>query len=1459
MPGTPIPWPAKGISDNLAFGEQEPESSRASQNVRSLDPQNGRLRGGQRAGHSKFQPVGTVGDLTGSGDGVKLVASMQLPARQVDYATLATPGDGGDEMYAEHSTRVPSGGQPYDIKTDAVGNLFALDGNVGLVKFSADLKVIWTVACPQADGDHVNRALILDEFGAAYLAVTEGGDHAKSRIWCVEPDPEFLNTRSGGKEQDKGRLRWQLQMNEEDERIDKPNGYGHIGGMKVRDGFLYTVQNDPDQRRSWIVVYADIDTANPRRRTSWEVPYPAHEIVTYESGATAITCPVEANRGENPKYPQTHQPALSGIWHPEHDLDDYESRIWCWLSCNEMMPDGSDPLDTYEDPTTGETKVLRWRDRSGKGRHLYRHSSDDPPVVARDWAGKRCLEFRGAESLVSLANGVVEKAYADSQKTVLPGYTDASFCVVMVVQMERGDTDQHVWLWQNNDNAAKDGEWAIVANRREDGDGNARRPGLVSVFDVTDSTSGHGPNSNEPMHACFDRDCTGAVDQSGGAGETERVPVGGIVTVFNNGGLSGAPDSFFRFNGCPFDQWTSTAFDSTATDTTVVGRNDTGTTNWGYAHGRLYEIFVLDRKDRSDDTAGCVEAPDLPIGTTSGTGLAVGFIEIEAGGTGWTEGTGSFTCSGGTAGTNCSGTWYADGGDVIRRLTITEPGDGYTTQPSSISVTGSGSGETLTAYLYDPASETEIEQIEGYFAHTYGIQHVLDDDGYDRYVLFGSGLTTSALNGIGQSENPTHGSNSAFTHPYYSTAPYPTGGVDLTDLNSQTKALVVKYGADEDRPVKWILTKTGADVKYGWGLQLQERDDDLINTSLTYTAILHTAGPDGYDSIQDKGDSASDSTPTGASASEDNANEYVRMDTALSRHTFIPWLPDDVNASPQSVLFVIGGSKEFWLSDTTAANNQGAYAVAVPKDIPYFYESENKQKRTFYEGDVAASEAAPLHMFVALCSDDDGQRVDGSGDSDLYTIVKVKLVSETPNGNPARKSVFLGVADTGDFYRLRRGTAWSTEDTDWGAPDNGSVTMTTQAAAYYSGVVLNGQFFVCDGGGSASASRTGGIYVYTPHDPVVANIEEHVALQARFGKVPESPRLLSAWRGRLVATRGTNWFMSASGDPRDWDFYPPVITPSSAITDQLTNTGPGVVPDTINAFIPYDNDTAIFGCDHHIYLLRGDPRDNGQIDLIAGGDDRNAPIGMSFGPCWAKNRQGLVYFTDNNGSLYVMSPDGAIRDLSEERIGRRLRDVDLESYFFALAYSYDEKGIRIYQVPYDLAGDSASLKSWIFEERTGSFQEDVLGNSDHKVGCVAVFDADSPDDRALVVGCADGYVRQVDRDADTDDGTAIDSYQTFGPLQFAPRGYYTRLISAHVHLADDYSGAARFEVFGTNKAERFPDSPQRSRELPRGLATVDAGVAARYPYIRLRNAQTTSWAFESMEVEGYAGGKLGNA
>jgi len=126
----PIQWPFGGLSETLGFSDQGPGTAREYQNVRGLDPVTGRLRGAQRSGQSKY----LTSALLTSGTKVQDLICYFNDNRQVSYSAFAS----GSETIT-WDTATPSALDCYGVQVDRQGNVYALDGNAGVVKYSADM------------------------------------------------------------------------------------------------------------------------------------------------------------------------------------------------------------------------------------------------------------------------------------------------------------------------------------------------------------------------------------------------------------------------------------------------------------------------------------------------------------------------------------------------------------------------------------------------------------------------------------------------------------------------------------------------------------------------------------------------------------------------------------------------------------------------------------------------------------------------------------------------------------------------------------------------------------------------------------------------------------------------------------------------------------------------------------------------------------------------------------------------------------------------------------------------------------------------------------------------------------------------------------------------------------------------------------------------------------------------
>lgn len=268
---------------------------------------------------------------------------------------------------------------------------------------------------------------------------------------------------------------------------------------------------------------------------------------------------------------------------------------------------------------------------------------------------------------------------------------------------------------------------------------------------------------------------------------------------------------------------------------------------------------------------------------------------------------------------------------------------------------------------------------------------------------------------------------------------------------------------------------------------------------------------------------------------------------------------------------------------------------------------------------------------------------------------------------------------------------------------------------------------------------------------------------ASVGSLPGSnlspvsyPRLICTWRGRTVvsgiAGDPQNWFMSAVGDPTNWDFAPFPFISTAAVAG---NDSPlGLIGDVITSLIAYSDDVLIFGGDHTIYLCQGDPLNGGQIALVSD------TIGMAWGNPWCKGPDGTIYFVSNKMGVYSMMPGNAPVRMSQQ-IEQLLYAIDTGANIIRMAWDDLLQGFHIFV---SATASAQPSTHFFWEQRTGAWWTDVFGNNNHNPLCCVTVDGNLPTDRRALIGSWDGYVRTMDPSAVVDDGTVISSYVVLGPL-----------------------------------------------------------------------------------------------
>lgn len=261
----------------------------------------------------------------------------------------------GDQLEPERAHFLPEKLGATHVTIGRDGSRYVLSAQA-VHKYNEKGSLVFSISVPTVDPGHVCAALHVDEVDQVYVGVTEGGDVATAKLWCYRQGPAVSGSEI---REDAYHLLWEVETE------------AFVTNITSREGVLYTTQDDPVTRRSWLVSYEALD--EPReplegiRRT---VPYPAAGLDVKEGGI--VTChPTNALRGLDPTADGSDRygpwpPAVG--WRPEVDFATYQEDVWCDLDSEFVNGKGR---PTTEDFDEGEA-VNTWFDKSGKSRNLYK-------------------------------------------------------------------------------------------------------------------------------------------------------------------------------------------------------------------------------------------------------------------------------------------------------------------------------------------------------------------------------------------------------------------------------------------------------------------------------------------------------------------------------------------------------------------------------------------------------------------------------------------------------------------------------------------------------------------------------------------------------------------------------------------------------------------------------------------------------------------------------------------------------------------------------------------------------------------------------------------------------------------------------------------------------------------------------------------------------------------------------
>jgi hypothetical protein len=407
--------------------------------------------------------------------------------------------------------------------------------------------------------------------------------------------------------------------------------------------------------------------------------------------------------------------------------------------------------------------------------------------------------------------------------------------------------------------------------------------------------------------------------------------------------------------------------------------------------------------------------------------------------------------------------------------------------------------------------------------------------------------------------------------------------------------------------------------------------------------------------------------------------------------------------------------------------------------------------------------------------------------------------------------------------------------------------------ANYWNPVVNGYQALSTTANVIRADDNGGILYFADgtnfkkYDPTTNTVS---AWTASSGSLPvdnagNAPRLIVTWNGRTVLSGlpgdGQNWFMSAVGDATNWNYNPSPSVETQAVAGN--NAPAGHVGDVITCMIPYRNDLLIFGCDHSIWQMSGDPMAGGRLDRISD------ITGIAWGTPWCKNPNGSIYFFGSRGSIYSMAfsavatAEGNVLTRVSQAIDQTLSQLNLANVSITMAYDDRWMGLHVYIS--DLSGNVSV--HFYYDESTQAWFSDLFTSNLQNPWCTLVYDGDASVDRTVLLGGQDGWTRSYVNSALDDDGTPIFSDVLVGPNSL--KGGWDFLLNDLQMDLDQTGGSVNWQLQAGYSAQvALQSQPLSSGIFSPGRnhsqAVRASGIAC---YIGLsRNVSELPWAIESL-------------
>lgn len=484
----------------------------------------------------------------------------------------------------------------------------------------------------------------------------------------------------------------------------------------------------------------------------------------------------------------------------------------------------------------------------------------------------------------------------------------------------------------------------------------------------------------------------------------------------------------------------------------------------------------------------------------------------------------------------------------------------------------------------------------------------------------------------------------------------------------------------------------------------------------------------------------------------------------------------------------------------------------------------------FYVDDVLFVEVSYAsgsdNRYIGICTYYGGAATSGKADN---WLVSAGLISQLP---PERKLI---VVSGGDVYYGTHDDGLSQATDGDGAVNNNRAVRMVEGFGY--------MFFV-----DATAS---GYKYFDASDNSVHDWDDDPP-DAFSGDLPIGVddtslgcQIIALYRARVVLAglyeNPNEWYMSAVGDPFDWDCGTEITTPTQAVASTLADAGK--IGDIVTCLMPYSDDIMIFGCAQSLWALAGDPAAGGMIDAIS------YQIGISGADAATRDEAGNLYFYGTGGVWVMRGGVSQPVSLTDGRLKGTFSGFDLSEFRIQLVWDRVSEGLHVFLLPADNSQPSAAATHWFWDRKTDSWWKEEFPVAQGP-SFAYYYPADNEDDRALLLGGWDSIIRYPLTTAEDDDGTIITSYADFTPVSLGGDLVDTRLTETQILMADG-SDPAKLSVYRgvTPEAAAIATNPVFTRTLAAGRnPAILRKIHANALRFRLGSIGSTAqrWTVEGM-------------